>query len=130
MKNITFDRHRRLRSSKAMRSLVRETELSINDLIYPLFVSEGHDNKKEVPSMPNVYQLSLDHLLAEMEEIESLGIQAVMLFGIPAEKDAEGSGAYDDDGIVQQATRLIKKHFPDLLIIPDTCTWEYTSHGH
>ena len=125
-----FDRHRRLRSSKAMRSLVRETELSINDLIYPLFVIEGHDIKKEVPSMPNVYQLSLDHLRAEMEEIESLGIQAVMLFGIPAEKDAEGSGAYDDEGIVQQATRLIKKHFPDLLVIADTCLCEYTSHGH
>ncbi|HLR68543.1 MAG TPA: porphobilinogen synthase [Virgibacillus sp.] len=130
MKNITFDRHRRLRSSKAMRSLVRETELSINDLIYPLFVIEGHDIKKEVPSMPNVYQLSLDHLLAEMEEIESLGIQAVMLFGIPAKKDVGGSGAYDDDGIVQHATRLIKKHFPDLLIIADTCLCEYTSHGH
>src|SRR5699024_8176391 len=130
MKNIMFDRHRRLRSSKAMRSLVRETELSINDLIYPLFVIEGHDIKKEVPSMPNVYKLSLDHLRAEMEEIESLGIQAVMLFGIPAEKDAEGSGACDAEGIVQRAASLIRKHFPDLLVIADTCLCEYTSHGH
>src|SRR5699024_10167354 len=130
MKDIKFDRHRRLRSSEAMRSLVRETELSINDLIYPMFVIEGHDIKKEVPSMPKVYQVSLDRLLTEIKEIKTLGIRAIMLFGIPAEKDMEGSGAYDGEGIVQQATRLIKEHYPDLLVIADTCLCEYTSHGH
>ena len=126
----TFDRHRRLRSSKAMRNVVRETYLTCHDLMYPLFVMEGEDIKKEVPSMPGVYQLSLDHLLDEVQEIDSLGIQAIMLFGIPKEKDAEGTGAYDKNGIVQEATRLIKQHYPELLVVADTCLCEYTSHGH
>src|SRR5699024_8806316 len=126
----TFDRHRRLRSSKAMRNVVRETYLTCHDLMYPLFVMEGEDIKKEVPSMPCVYQLSLDHLLDEVQEIDSLGIQAIMLFGIPKEKDAEGTGAYDKNGIVQEATRLIKQHYPELLVVADTCLCEYTSHGH
>lgn len=128
--DIDFSRHRRLRSSASMRAMVRETQLTANDLIYPLFVIEGDNIKNEVPSMPGVYQLSLDHLQAEMEEIQTLGVQAVMLFGIPKEKDAEGTGAYDESGIVQQATRFIKSRFPNLLVIADTCLCEYTSHGH
>lgn len=128
--DIDFSRHRRLRSSASMRAMVRETQLTANDLIYPLFVIEGDNIKNEVPSMPGVYQLSLDHLQAEMEEIQTLGVQAVMLFGIPKEKDAKGTGAYDESGIVQQATRFIKSRFPNLLVIADTCLCEYTSHGH
>lgn len=130
MKQIEFDRHRRLRSSNAMRKLVRETKLQVEDLIYPLFVIEGKEIKHEVPSMPGVFQLSLDYLAEEMEEIQRLGIKAVMLFGIPEEKDAEGTGAYDDQGIIQEATRLIKKSYPELLVVADTCLCEYTSHGH
>lgn len=130
MKQIEFDRHRRLRSSNAMRELVRETKLQVEDLIYPLFVIEGKEIKHEVPSMPGVFQLSLDYLADEMEEIQKLGIKAVMLFGIPEEKDAEGTGAYDDQGIIQEATRLIKKRYPELLVVADTCLCEYTSHGH
>src|SRR5690625_86258 len=128
--DIDFSRHRRLRSSASMRAMVRETQLTANDLIYPLFVMEGDNIKNEVPSMPGVYQLSLDHLQAEMEQIQTLGVQAVMLFGIPKEKDAEGTGAYDESGIVQQATRFINSRFPNLLVIADTCLCEYTSHGH
>lgn len=130
MKQIEFDRHRRLRSSNAMRELVRETKLQVEDLIYPLFVIEGKEIKHEVPSMPGVFQLSLDYLADEMEEIQRLGIKAIMLFGIPEEKDAEGTGAYDDQGIIQEATRLIKKRYPELLVVADTCLCEYTSHGH
>src|SRR5699024_7721824 len=129
-KQIEFDRHRRLRSSNAMRELVRETKLQVEDLIYPLFVIEGKEIKHEVPSMPGVFQLSLDYLADEMEEIQKLGIKAVMLFGIPDAKDAEGTGAYDDQGIIQEATRLIKKRYPELLVVADTCLCEYTSHGH
>lgn len=113
-----------------MRNLIRETQLTTNDLIYPLFVTEGQGIKNEVPSMPGVFQFSLDNLLEEVQEIKALGIQAMMLFGIPEEKDAIGSGAYADNGIVQQATQLIKQHFPELLVIADTCLCEYTSHGH
>lgn len=130
MKQIEFDRHRRLRSSNAMRELVRETKLQVEDLIYPLFVIEGKEIKHEVPSMPGVFQLSLDYLADEMEEIQRLGIKAIMLFGIPKEKDAEGTGAYDNQGIIQEATRLIKKRYPELLVVADTCLCEYTSHGH
>lgn len=130
MKQLTFARHRRLRQSAAMRSLVREHHLRMDDLIYPLFVAEGNDIKKEVSSMPGVYQLSLDHLMEEVEEVVSLGIKAVLLFGIPLEKDEVGSQAYHDHGIVQEATRFIKKHYPDLIVVADTCLCEYTSHGH
>lgn len=125
-----FDRHRRLRSSQAMRSLMRETELQVTDLIYPLFVIEGEAIKNEVPSMPGVFQLSLDNLAEEIQEVSDLGIQAVMLFGIPKEKDEIGTGAYIEEGIVQQATKLIKAQFPDMLVVADTCLCEYTSHGH
>jgi len=127
---LTFKRHRRLRSSATLRSLVSETKLTTDDLVYPLFIIEGEQIKNEVPSMPGVFQLSLDHLEVEIDEITKLGIKAIMLFGIPQEKDAQGSGAYDDHGIVQKAIRKIKEISPELLIIADTCLCEYTSHGH
>ncbi|MCC2252190.1 porphobilinogen synthase [Virgibacillus sp. AGTR] len=125
-----FARHRRLRSSDSMRALVRETHLHTNDLIYPLFVIEGENIKNEVPSMPGVYQVSLDLLLGEVKEIDQLGIKALMLFGVPKDKDEQGTGAFTDQGIVQEATRLIKKALPSMLVLADTCLCEYTSHGH
>lgn len=125
-----FKRHRRLRTSAAMRSLVRETHVTADDLIYPLFVVEGDTIKREVPSMPGVFQLSLDGLTEEIKEVSALGIKAVMLFGVPKEKDETGTGAFSEHGIVQAATRLIKDAVPDLMVIADTCLCEYTSHGH
>ena len=130
MTELYFQRHRRLRSSAAMRALVKETYLQKEDLIYPLFIIEGSNIKNEVSSMPGVFQLSLDNLANEVNEIVELGIKAVLLFGIPAEKDAVGSGAYHNHGIVQQATRLIKELHPELLVIADTCLCEFTDHGH
>ncbi|GAA0294683.1 porphobilinogen synthase [Gracilibacillus halotolerans] len=125
-----FDRHRKLRSSATMRKLVRETVLQKEDMIYPLFIAEGENIKNEVSSMPGVYQLSLDLLDREIDELLELGIPGVLLFGIPKHKDEVGSGAYADDGIVQQAIRQIKNKTKDLLVIADTCLCEYTSHGH
>lgn len=130
MTELYFQRHRRLRANAAMRALVKETYLHKEDLIYPLFIIEGENIKNPVSSMPGVFQLSLDNLAAEVDEIVDLGIQAVLLFGIPAEKDAVGSGAYHDHGIVQKATRLIKERHPQLLVIADTCLCEFTDHGH
>ena len=130
MTELYFQRHRRLRSSAAMRALVKETYLQIEDLIYPLFIIEGSNIKNPVKSMPGVFQLSLDNLGAEVDEIVELGIKAVLLFGIPAKKDAVGSGAYHDHGIVQKATRLIKERHSELLVIADTCLCEFTDHGH
>lgn len=127
---MNFKRHRRLRSSEAMRALVSETNVSVTDLIYPLFIIEGKQIKNEVSSMPGVYQFSLDNVVTELEEITRLGIKAIMLFGVTSEKDPEGTGAYEEAGIVQQATRLIKTHFPDMLVIADTCLCAYTTHGH
>ncbi|MFF2529397.1 porphobilinogen synthase [Brevibacillus sp. DP1.3A] len=126
----TFDRHRRLRKSAAMRNLVRENHVRVEDLIYPLFVVEGTGIKNEIPSMPGVYQLSLDKLAEEMKEIVALGIQAVLMFGVPTHKDACGTEAYNDDAITQQAMRLIKEAHPEMLVIADTCLCEYTDHGH
>ena len=130
MSNYQFRRNRRLRNSTALRSMVRETVLQKEDFIYPIFVIEGEDIKNEISSMPGIFQLSLDKLLEEVEEVISLGIPSVLLFGIPKEKDAVGTGAYDDEGIVQQATKAIKKAYPDLVVIADTCLCEYTDHGH
>ncbi|WP_066194460.1 MULTISPECIES: porphobilinogen synthase [Gracilibacillus] len=130
MATNNFDRHRRLRHSQVMRRLVRETELSTADLVYPLFVVEGDNIRDEVRSMPGVYQVSLDHLDGEIDELLDLGVPSVLLFGIPANKDEVGSGAYDPNGIVQQAIRRIKQKTDQLLIIADTCLCEYTSHGH
>ncbi|EAC8103433.1 porphobilinogen synthase [Listeria monocytogenes] len=129
MKN-QFDRHRRLRKTKTMRDLVRETVLHTDDLIYPIFVKDGKEPKTEVVSMPGVFQFPLHELEEEMRTIENLGIKAVILFGIPAEKDAVGTQAYHDHGIIQEATRLIKKSFPEILVVADTCLCEFTDHGH
>lgn len=127
---MEFERHRRLRKSQFMRDIVRETHLRKDDLIYPIFVVEKDDVKKEVPSMKGVYQISLNMLKEELDEVVSLGIKSVIFFGVPNEKDAEGSGAYHDHGIVQEACRLSKEHYPELLVILDTCLCEYTDHGH
>jgi porphobilinogen synthase len=130
MKHLEFSRHRRLRQSANMRALVRENYLRTEDLIYPLFIVEGENVKNEVSSMPGVYHLSLDNLKEEIAEVEALGIKSVLLFGVPNEKDEVGCQAYHDHGIVQEATRVIKKDFPDMVVIADTCLCEYTSHGH
>jgi porphobilinogen synthase len=123
-------RMRRLRGTETLRAMVRENHLSIDDLIYPLFVIYGENVKNPVDSMPGVYQLSVDNLIKECKEIVDLGIKAVLLFGIPEHKDEVGSGAYDHNGIVQQAVRAIKKEYPNLFVITDVCLCEYTSHGH
>lgn len=123
-------RPRRLRRTPALRAMVRETTLGPADLIYPLFVEFGTGVRREVPSMPGVFNLSLDQLPGEIDELEKLGIPAVILFGIPGAKDEAGSGAYAEDGIVQQAVRAIKAHAPHFTVITDVCMCEYTSHGH
>ncbi|MBS4202735.1 porphobilinogen synthase [Lederbergia citrea] len=130
MDSTQFKRHRRLRRSANLRSMVRETHLRAEDFIYPLFIVEGENRKNEVSSMPGVFQISLDLLKRELDEIVSLGIKSVILFGVPEEKDDCGSGAYHNHGIVQEATREVKKHHPDLLVVADTCLCEYTDHGH
>ncbi|MBF2393987.1 porphobilinogen synthase [Listeria marthii] len=129
MKN-QFDRHRRLRKTKTMRDLVRETVLHTDDLIYPIFVKDGKEPKTEVISMPGVFQYPLHELEEEMRIVQSLGIKAVILFGIPAEKDAVGTQAYHDHGIIQEATKLIKNSFPEIIVVADTCLCEFTDHGH
>ena len=123
-------RLRRLRTSETMRALVRETAVSASDLVYPLFVIEGSGIKNPVASMPGIFQFSPDRLHEELDRVQESGVRAVLLFGIPAKKDELATGAYDDDGAVQQAVRLIKRDYPDLLVICDVCLCEYTSHGH
>ncbi len=123
-------RLRRLRYNPLVRDMVRETELSKNDLIYPLFVVPGQKVKNPVKSMPGVFQLSIDSLVEECKEVAALGIPAVILFGIPEHKDEKGSEAYDPNGIVQRAIRAIKAEVKNLLVITDVCMCEYTSHGH
>lgn len=123
-------RPRRLRISKAMRNLVRETKIDVDDLIYPLFVVEGENIKEEIPSLPDVYHFSVDMLEAEIKEIVELGIEHVIMFGIPAEKDVCGSEAFADNGIVQRAVRKIKEVAPEMNVITDVCMCQYTSHGH
>jgi porphobilinogen synthase len=123
-------RPRRLRANETIRSMIRETSLSPDDLIYPLFVKPGTGLRDEVTSMPGVFQLTLDQLPAEIDELKSLGVPAVILFGLPSVKDEAGSEAYDEHGIVQEAIRAIKKHDPDYYVITDVCMCEYTSHGH
>jgi porphobilinogen synthase len=123
-------RLRRLRVSPALRSMVRETKLTPADFIYPLFVVHGRDVREEIPSMPGVYHLSIDHLAAEAKSITSLNIPAVILFGLPAHKDPVGSENYARDGIVQQAIQELKTTHPDLIVMTDVCMCEYTDHGH
>ena len=123
-------RMRRLRRTPVLRDLVRETRVSAGDLVMPLFVEEGIDAPRPIEAMPGVARLPLTEVAGEAGEVAALGIPAVLLFGIPAEKDEEGSGAWDDEGIVQEATRAIRAAHPDLLVIADLCLCEYTSHGH
>jgi porphobilinogen synthase len=123
-------RPRRLRTSEGIRRLARETVVSVDDLIYPLFIVEGTGIRREISSMPGVFHLSIDRLLEEMKEVQALGIPGVLLFGVPDCKDETGSGAYASDGLVQRALRAAKAGFPDLLLIADVCLCEYTSHGH
>lgn len=125
-----FKRFRRTRMTETLRSMVRETELSKKDFIYPLFVVPGTKVRRPVSSMPGVFQMSIDSIVKECEEVHLLGIPAVIFFGIPEKKDEVGSGAYDETGVVQQALRAVKKAVPGLLLITDVCLCEYTSHGH
>ncbi len=121
---------RRLRRTESLRGLVRETSLSPADLIQPLFVVAGEDVREEIDSMPGIERFSISELVAEATEIATAGIGTVLLFGIPAAKDESGSGAYDDEGVVQMAVRALKEAHPDLTVITDVCLCEYTSHGH
>ena len=127
---LQFDRHRRLRTSAAMRDLVRETHLNKDDLIMPVFVDATINGKEEIPSMPGLYRYSLDTILDEIKEIVDLGIKSIIIFGVPEKKDEVGTSAWEENGIVQQAIRLIKKNYPELIVIADTCLCEYTSTGH
>ncbi|MNK27186.1 Delta-aminolevulinic acid dehydratase [compost metagenome] len=123
-------RHRRLRQNAAIRGLVRETVLTVDDFIQPIFITYGSGVKNEISSMPGVFHFSLDTLEEELKEIVELGISAVLLFGIPSEKDSVGTSGFDENGIVQEATRVIKSLYPDLLVVADTCLCEFTDHGH
>ncbi|MFM7441608.1 MAG: porphobilinogen synthase [Snowella sp.] len=123
-------RPRRLRQSVPLRRMVRETVLTASDLIYPLFAVHGESIAKEVKSMPGVYQLSVDKIVEEAKQVYDLGIPAIILFGIPEDKDTEATGAWHDCGIVQKAATAVKNAVPDLVVIADTCLCEYTSHGH
>jgi porphobilinogen synthase len=123
-------RLRRLRTTSALRGLVRETHLHPTDFVFPMFVAHGIDRREPIPAMPGVDRLSIAHAVAEAAEAAEAGIPAVLLFGLPAAKDEEGSGAWDDEGVVQLATRAIKEALPDLIVITDLCLCEYTSHGH
>ena len=130
MANFPELRLRRLRRTETLRKMFRETQVQVNDLIYPLFVVEGKKVKQEIAPMPGVYRFSPDLLPAEAEEIARLGLPGVILFGIPSEKDEIGSGAYHPEGIIQQAIKAIKQTVPELAVITDVCLCEYTSHGH
>ena len=130
MRQFPQTRLRRLRYNPLIRDMVQETELSVKDFIYPLFVCPGEKIKKPVGSMPDVYQMSIDVLVEECKEVADLGISAVILFGIPSHKDEVGREAYDEEGIIQKAVRQIKKEVKDLVVITDVCMCEYTSHGH
>jgi len=123
-------RARRLRKNENFRRLIRETKLSVDDLVYPLFVVPGKSVKKPITSMPGQFQLSVDYIAKEAQKAHELGLPAVLLFGIPAKKDEMATGAFAKDGIVQQAVKRIKNEVPDILVITDVCLCEYTSHGH
>jgi porphobilinogen synthase len=123
-------RLRRLRASRELRGLVRETRLEAADLIYPMFVAHGSDRREPIEAMPGIDRLSIAHAVEEAGAASDLGIPAILLFGLPASKDEEGSGAWDDEGVVQLATRAIKEAHPDLIVVTDLCLCEYTSHGH
>ena len=123
-------RLRRMRDTAALRSLAQETRISVSDFIYPVFVTHGRGVRNPIDPMPGMYQLSLDNLIAEVGEVAALGIDAVLLFGLPANKDPEGTEAYEPNGIVQEAIRVIKQTTPEMLVITDVCLDEFTDHGH
>ncbi|GBD38023.1 Delta-aminolevulinic acid dehydratase [bacterium HR37] len=123
-------RPRRLRKNEGIRTLTRETRLSVEELVYPLFVVPGEKVKEEIPSMPGIFRYSVDEAVNEVKEIKDLGIQAILIFGIPERKDEYGSEAYDENGIVQRALRRIREKVEDVVLITDVCMCEYTSHGH
>src|SRR5271155_5423908 len=123
-------RLRRLRQSEQLRSMVRETRLSPTSFVYPMFVCPGEGVRKEVRSMPGVFNLSVDEAVKEAQEAHALGVPAVILFGLPEKKDEVATGAWDDDGIVQRATRALKREVPELIVMGDVCLCEYMSHGH
>ncbi len=123
-------RPRRLRKNENFRRLIRETQLSINDFIYPLFAVPGKNVKKPIQAMPGIFQLSTDNIVAEAQKARELGIPGILLFGIPSSKDDLATGAFAKDGIIQQTVRRVKKEVPDILVITDVCLCEYTSHGH
>lgn len=125
-----IQRLRRLRQHESLRRMVRETRLSPSDLIYPMFVMEGKDQRREIASMPGQFRLSIDLLVKEAGEVAGLGIPAVMLFGIPDRKDERGTSGYDPNGVVQRAIKAVKDHVPGVLVITDVCIDEYTTHGH
>ena len=125
-----MDRLRRLRKTAAIRDMVRENHVRVEELIYPIFAMDGEDKVVPVPSMPGICQYALDRLPEELDRVAAAGIRAILLFGIPAHKDECGSAAYDEDGIVPRAIRAIKAKYPDLVVIADVCLCEYTSHGH
>ncbi len=125
-----LQRMRRTRETEPLRRMVRETTLTPNDFIYPVFVTEGQGCREPISSMPGQFRLSIDLLIKEVQEVKSLGIPAVILFGIPARKDERGSSGFDPDGIVQRAIRAVKEQVPELIVITDVCIDEYTSHGH
>ena len=130
MMGFPTTRLRRLRSNPGLRRMVRETTLTGSDFIYPLFVTHGRDTRTEIPPMPGIYQLSLDHLIHEVGEAVHLGIRSVLLFGIPAYKDARGTDAYAPGGIIQEAIAAIKQTVPEMTVITDVCLCEFTDHGH
>lgn len=123
-------RPRRLRKNENFRRMIRETKVSVDDLVYPLFTISGKDVKKPISSMPGNFQMSIDHLVKEVQRAKEAGIPAVLLFGIPEKKDETASGAFIKDGIIQQAVKRIKDRVPDIVVITDVCLCEYTSHGH
>lgn len=125
-----MNRTRRLRKTEGIRRLVRENKLTVDDLIYPLFIEEGENIEKEIVSMPGIFRFSLDKISKELDEVVALNMPAVLLFGIPTEKDCEGTETWNDNGIMQQAVRFIKKNYPSLYVITDVCFCEYTDHGH
>ncbi len=129
MAHVTF-RPRRLREKRLLRRMVRETALSVDDFVFPLFVTHGRGVREPIGSMPGQFRLSIDELLKEAKDAAGMGIPAILLFGLPAEKDPRASEAYAEDGIIQQAVRAVKDRVPDLLVITDVCLCEYTSHGH
>jgi porphobilinogen synthase len=129
MAHVTF-RPRRLREKRLLRRMVRETALSVDDFVYPLFVVHGRGVREPIEAMPGQFRVSIDELLKEAKDAAGMGIPAILLFGVPAEKDPRASEAYAEDGIIQQAVRAVKERVPDLLVITDVCLCEYTSHGH